>query len=447
MWECSHCGHEQAKWTGSCVQCKSWNSFMEKLVLEQDKFVAKKHRSNSPVRLKDVQLQPFPRISTHLREFDRLLGGGVVPGALTLIGGEPGVGKSTLLMQVSEAYARAGLKVLYISGEESVDQTKLRAERLGIDHDNLFLLNETSFSEIKHHIDQCTPQVIIVDSIQILYKEEVLSSPGSVSQVRELAQEFMHIAKGYGITTFLIGHVTKSGEIAGPRVLEHIVDTVLDFEGDREQGLRILRSMKNRFGPTDDIALFQMQEKGLKEVENPSEALLSQRSHHVSGSVIVPSLEGIRSILIEIQALVTPTAYANPTRKSAGIDPNRLALLLAVLEKRVGYRLYNQDVFVAVAGGIRIIEPAIDLGIIIAIASSLTNQCLDPKTVVLGEVGLGGEVRNVSRIASRLQEAFSLGFARAIVPKKALAHIKEEKIALIGVNMVDEAIEAVFQKK
>ncbi|MBI5346323.1 MAG: DNA repair protein RadA [Chlamydiae bacterium] len=449
VWMCRECGHSQVKWSGSCISCNNWNTFVEHVIADEKKmkFAAQDLKMNGSVRLKDISLNEFSRHHCKITEFDRLLGGGVVKGSLILIGGDPGVGKSTLLLQISEAYASQGLKVLYVCGEESVEQTSLRAGRLGIKSDNLYLLSETLFRAIKLEIDKLKPNIIIVDSVQILYKDEIPSSPGSVVQVREIAMEFMHIAKGYGITTFMIGHVTKSGEIAGPKVLEHIVDTVLDFEGERQIGFRLLRSVKNRFGPTDDIALFQMKEDGLKEVANPSEAFLRERMRGVAGSSIVPTIEGVRSLLIEIQALVTPTSFSNPSRKSTGLDQNRLALLLAVLEKRVGYQLHNCDVFVSVAGGLKIKEPAIDLGILLAIASSFTNRILDPDTVCVGEVGLGGEIRSVSRIESRIKEAINMGFKKCLFPKKCFKEISKnlmDKIELVGADIVDEAIHEVL---
>jgi DNA repair protein RadA/Sms len=444
IWSCKECGHSQLKWTGSCPTCKNWNTLIEEKEIEEEKrFVSKKAENTKAVRIKEINAAPFQRTLTQMGELDRLLGGGLVEGSLLLIGGEPGVGKSTLLLQIASALATQGLIVLYICGEESAEQTSLRARRLNIDHNNLYLLSETNFTQIKNQIDQIKPDIAIVDSVQIVYKPELSSSPGSVVQVREIATEFMHLAKGHGITTFLIGHVTKSGDLAGPRVLEHLVDVVLEFEGDRQHGFRLLRAIKNRFGTTDEIAIFQMKEMGLAEVPNPSQAFLEERMKEVPGSAIVPGLEGARSFLLEIQALVTATAFPNPTRKSAGLDTNRLGLLLAVLDKRLGYRLHNCDVFVALAGGLKIIEPAIDLGIVLAIASSYTNRAISSDCIILGEVGLGGEVRGVSRIETRLKEAVHMGFKKCILPRKNLKGISthiSEKIQLIGIELVDEAI-------
>jgi len=448
VWACRECGHSQLKWTGSCPTCKNWNTLVEELTVKEEKrFEAKKTEKTKAVRICDVNAAEFKRIPTKMGELDRLLGGGLVEGSLILVGGEPGVGKSTLMLQISSSLASQGLTVLYVCGEESAQQTSLRAKRLGIDNPNLYLLSETNYSAIKVQIDEIQPDIAIVDSVQIVYKPELPSSPGSVVQVREIATEFMHLAKGHGITTFLIGHVTKTGEIAGPRVLEHLVDTVLDFEGDRQHGFRLLRAIKNRFGATDEIAIFQMKETGLMEVPNPSQAFLEERMKEIPGSAIVPGLEGARSFLLEIQALVTATAYPNPSRRCAGLDANRLGLLLAVLDKRVGYNLHHCDVFVALAGGLKIVEPAIDLGILLAVASSFTNRAIPADCIVIGEVGLGGEVRGVSRIETRLKEAVHMGFKKCILPKKNLKGLSShigEKIQLVGVELVDQAIQSIL---
>lgn len=449
IWACRECGHSQIKWTGSCGSCQNWNTLVEEAAVEEKKirFESKKTTTAKAIRISDVKAGEFKRLTTQMGELDRLFGGGVVKGSLILVGGEPGVGKSTLLLQIANSFALQGLTILYVCGEESAEQTSLRARRLNIESPNLYLLSETLFSAIRAQIDHIQPDVAIVDSVQIVYKGEIPSSPGSVVQVREIATEFMHLAKGHGITTFLIGHVTKSGELAGPRVLEHLVDTVLDFEGDQQHGYRMLRSVKNRFGSTDEISIFQMKETGLTEVPNPSQAFLEGRVKELSGSAIVPGLEGARSFLLEIQALVTPTAFSTPSRRSAGLDQNRLALLLAVLEKRVGYQLHHCDVFVAIAGGLKIVEPAIDLAIILAIASSFSNKALPSDLVVLGEVGLGGEIRSVNRIETRLKEAIHMGFKKCILPQRNLKGISlhlTEKIQLVGVELVDQAIQGAF---
>lgn len=449
IWACQDCGHSQSKWSGQCATCSAWNTISEEIELSEKsyKFESEIKAPCKPKRLSEVSLEETPRLSTDVGEIDRLFGGGVVPGSLTLIGGDPGIGKSTLMLQLSNRLAKKGQKVLYISGEESLEQTSLRAKRLSIDSENLYLLAETNFSLIKKEIDDLKPDAIIADSIQILYKPELASAPGSVTQVREVTTEFMHLAKGRRISVFLIGHVTKSGEIAGPRVLEHLVDTVLYFEGDKQQHYRMIRVVKNRFGATDEIAVFQMTASGLAEVANPSQIFLEERRKNNIGSVIIPTIEGTRPILIEIQALVTETAFPSPSRKAAGLDQNRLSLLLAVLEKRMKYPLFKTDVFVSVAGGLKVTEPAIDLGILLSIASSYNNRLIDPETCVMGEVGLGGEVRSVSRAESRIKEAVHMGFSRCILPKRNIKGISaalRDKIRLIGIETVDEAVECVF---
>lgn len=443
IWCCVECGHSQSKWAGQCPQCGEWNTLHEEVEISQQipRFGVKTEASK-PVRIDEVSLENTPRIQTQMLEFDRLLGGGIVPGSLTLVGGDPGIGKSTLLLQASQEIARQGLIVLYVCGEESVLQTSMRAKRMGVSNENLLLLSETNLAYIKQQITHLKPDVVIVDSIQIIYKSEITSAPGSVSQVRETATELMHLAKGEGISIFLIGHVTKSGEIAGPRILEHLVDTVLYFEGDRQHNYRLLRAVKNRFGSTDEIAVFQMEERGLSEISNPSRLFLEERMKESAGSVIIPTIEGSRPILVEVQALVTNTVYSTPSRRSAGIDPNRLALLLAVLEKRVGYQLHNRDVFVSIAGGLKIVEPAIDLGIILAVASSLTNRQIDADTVVVGEVGLGGEIRSVGRLQERLKEAIHMGFKKALLPKRN--SLEKLSIEILGVERVEDAIRAII---
>lgn len=449
VWYCGECGHKQLKWSGQCPQCTNWNTLHEEVEVQgAPRRFESQVAASRPMRLKEVSVQETVRILTHLGEFDRLIGGGIVPGSLSLVGGDPGVGKSTLLLQLSAALAKQGLLVLYVTGEESLEQTSMRARRLGVDTDNLLLLSETNFSLIKAHIDQINPDILIVDSIQIVYKSEISSAPGSVTQVRETATEFMHIAKGRNIATFLIGHVTKSGEIAGPRVLEHLVDTVLYFEGDKQHHYRMIRVVKNRFGPTDEIAVFQMQSQGLVEIPNPSEIFLEERRKGVIGSVIIPTIEGSRPILIEVQALVTPTVFSTPSRKCAGLDQNRMQLLLAVLEKRMRYTLHACDVFVSVAGGMRITEPAIDLGILLAVASSMRGIVIDPETTVVGEVGLGGEIRSVPRVESRIKETIHMGFKRCVLPKRNLKGISADlrgKISLQGVEMVEEAVDALIK--
>jgi DNA repair protein RadA/Sms len=447
-WFCSACGTRSSKWLGQCPGCKEWNVMHEEVMQKSaPRFEAQADLKHKPIRLLDVQESDQPRILTGIKEIDRLLGGGLVPGSLSLIGGDPGIGKSTLMLQISQKLAQQGLTVLYICGEESIQQTSLRAKRLGIKTDNLLLYPETNYSLIKAQVDAIQPDVMVIDSIQIVYKEEISSAPGSVSQVRETATEFMHLAKGRNISIFLIGHVTKSGEIAGPRVLEHLVDTVLYFEGDSQHNCRLIRVIKNRFGATDEIGVFQMGGEGLREVPNASEMFLEERRKGLPGSIIIPTVEGSRPILVEVQALVTDTAFSTPSRRCTGLDHNRLALLLAVLEKRMGYPLFKCDVFVSVAGGIKSIEPAIDLGILLSVASSLRNRQIDPDAVAVGEVGLGGEIRSVSRMESRIKEAIHMGFKRCVIPqrnKKTLSKDLLNAIQIDGVELVEDAINCIL---
>ncbi|CAM0116865.1 DNA repair protein RadA [Rhabdochlamydiaceae symbiont of Dictyostelium giganteum] len=441
LWVCQECGTSHPKWAGSCSACAKWNTLVEESVAPLTRFQPAAVIAASPMTLSEVSFKEKPRYSTRFPQWDRLLGGGCVVGCLGLIAGDPGIGKSTLMLQLSAHLALEELKVLYVCGEESVEQTAIRAKRLGIVSSQIYFLSETNFELIQAHIEKLSPQIVIIDSIQILYKPDIPSAPGSVTQVRELALSLMHLAKKMHITTFVVGHVTKSGEVAGPRVLEHIVDVVLEFEGDYKHGYRILRAVKNRFGPTDDIVLFQMRQEGLSEVENPSQLFLEERIQESTGSVIVPTMEGSRPFLIEVQALVASSAFATSSRKSTGLDPNRLSLLLAVLEKRMGYMLHRSDVFVSVTGGIKIIEPGIDLAVLMAISSSFCNRAVDPDTVVIGEVGLGGEVRSVSRIETRLKEAAQMGFKRCIIPQRNLKGIQVPGIEILGVDKVEQAIE------
>lgn len=452
IWSCVECGHNHSRWLGQCPQCRNWDTFREEEVKPTPatptaRYAADNGVQRLPKRISELSSAEIPRIDTGLPECNRLFGGGVVPGALTLIGGDPGIGKSTLMLQLADSLARQGHLVLYVCGEESLEQTSLRARRLGISSDSLLLLSETSFANIRSQIEALSPSVLILDSIQIAYKPEIASAPGSVIQVREIASECMHLAKGRQMATFLIGHVTKGGEIAGPRILEHLVDTVLYFEGDRHHQFRIVRSVKNRFGSTDEIAVFQMEKAGLREIANPSQLFLEQRMPGVTGSAIVPAIEGSRPYLIESQALVTETVFPSPSRRSTGIDVNRLSLLLAVLEKRVKYPLFRCDVFASVVGGMRICEPALDLGLIAAIASSFRNIPIAEGTLFFGEVGLSGEVRAVPRMESRLKEGAHLGFTRCVLPKANLRGIAESDLAgiqLVPVRTVEEAIDAAF---
>ncbi len=452
IWSCTSCGGQHQKWVGQCSSCHEWNTLQEESEAPPppSRFTSSLKKESRPLLIKEIPVESLQRVKTTIPEWDRLLGGGTTPGSLNLVGGDPGIGKSTLLLQLSHSFSSQGLTVLYICGEESAEQTSLRAKRLGIDSPSLYLLSETHFSAIRHHIEKLRPDILIADSIQVLYKSDLPSSPGSISQVREITTELMHLAKGLQMTTFLIGHVTKAGEIAGPRVLEHLVDTVLYFEGDKQHPFRMIRVVKNRFGPTDEVAIFSMTEKGLVEIPNPSLLFLQERQLHQIGSAIIPTLEGSRALLIEIQSLIAETAYATPSRRSAGIDPNRLALLLAVLEKRAGYPLQRCDVFVSVVGGIRITEPATDLGLSLSIASSLHNQPLDPHTLFIGEVGLSGEIRPVTRIETRIKEAIHLGFQQCILPKKGIKNLSpalHKKIALLPVDHLQEALSMALPRK
>ena len=393
------------------------------------------------VPLAEIQYSQEKRISCHSKEFDRVLGGGIVPGSLVLIGGDPGIGKSTLMLQEAALLAKSDLKVLYVSGEESLMQTKMRADRLGLNGENLFVLTENNLENILYEVDHVNPQLMVIDSIQTMYRAELASAPGSISQVRESAQQFLRLSKSRNIPVFLIGHVTKEGYIAGPKVLEHTVDTLLYIEGDKDHFFRILRAVKNRFGSTNEIGVFEMTEKGLIEVSNPSEIFLSQRASDISGSVVICVMEGSRPILLEVQALVSPSNYGLPQRSATGIDPKRLSMLLAVLEKRVGIRIGTFDVFVNAVGGVRIDETAADMGIALAIASSLKNQVINPDVVIIGEIGLGGEIRPVPQIERRIGEAEKLGFKEMIVPKANLKSIKKKnEIKIRPVEKLTQAV-------
>ncbi|OUM86237.1 DNA repair protein RadA [Parageobacillus thermoglucosidasius] len=448
---CQECGYESAKWLGRCPGCNTWNSMVEEI--ERTKPTTKGvfvHSASDiiskPVPITTVTATQEPRIQTGISEFNRVLGGGIVKGSLVLIGGDPGIGKSTLLLQVSAQLAALQHKVLYISGEESVKQTKLRADRLHVASDQLYVLAETDLEYIVEAIETIHPVCVVIDSIQTIYRADIASVPGSVSQVRECTAELMKIAKTKGIAIFIVGHVTKEGAIAGPRILEHMVDTVLYFEGERHHTYRILRAVKNRFGSTNEIGIFEMRESGLVEVENPSEVFLEERSRGAAGSTVVAAMEGTRPVLVEIQALVSPTSFGNPRRMATGIDHNRVSLLMAVLEKRSGLLLQNQDAYLKVAGGVKLDEPAIDLAIAVSIASSFRDQPTNPHDVIIGEGGLTGEVRRVSRIEQRVQEAVKLGFSRMIIPKNNLAGWNPpEHITVIGVSHITEALEHTLQ--
>lgn len=444
---CQSCGYESSKWMGQCPGCREWNTFVEETVDKKaEKILSSDHgKTHKPVSLNSVVMEQEERIQTGMQEFDRVLGGGIVPGSLVLVGGDPGIGKSTLLLQICQILSQMKRSTLYISGEESLQQIKIRADRIGQFTDSLHLLCETNLNTIRAMIEREKPQIVIIDSIQTMYSEDITSAPGSVSQVREATSAFMQIAKGVGITIFIVGHVTKEGVVAGPRVLEHMVDTVLYFEGDRHAAYRILRSVKNRFGSTNEIGVFEMGSSGLKQVLNPSEYMLSGKPEGASGSIVTCSLEGTRPILLEVQALVCRSNFGIPRRTVAGADMNRLNLLMAVLEKRNGMPMGNCDAYVNIAGGIRMTEPALDLGIVLALVSSFKDISISEKTICFGEVGLSGEVRAVNMAQQRVQEAKKLGFETCILPKVCLKNMgKTEGIQLIGVSDVREAIQAIL---
>lgn len=441
---CQSCGYESSKWMGQCPGCKEWNTFVEETVEKKSagkiKSVVGGNQDLKAYKLSEIDMQEKERIHTKFPELDRVLGGGVVPGSMILVGGDPGIGKSTLLLQMCRNLSEE-LSVLYVSGEESLQQIKMRAERIGRFSDNLQLLCETNLERIEQVIERQKPSVVIIDSIQTMYNEEVASAPGSVSQVRESTGRLMQIAKGMGITVFIVGHVTKEGVVAGPRVLEHMVDTVLYFEGDRHAAYRILRGVKNRFGSTNEIGVFEMCEQGLQEVENPSEFMLNGKPEGASGSVVACSMEGTRPVLLEVQALVCHSNFGIPRRTAAGTDLNRVNLLMAVLEKRAGLSLANCDAYVNIAGGIRMSEPAIDLGIVMALASSFRDRTIDEKTICFGEVGLSGEVRAVNMAQQRVSEAKKLGFTTCILPKVCVPGLTDTTgIKVIGVENIQEAI-------
>lgn len=438
---CQNCGHEENKWLGQCPACKEWNTFVEEKVTSVKAGNMKEQREAQVVTLSSVSTEEDERVRTGIEELDRVLGGGIVPGSLVLVGGDPGIGKSTLLLQVCQRLSSMNKKVLYISGEESLKQIKLRANRMGSFSDSLYLLCETNLDVIRGVIERQRPDMVVIDSIQTMYNEEVGSAPGSVSQVRESTNILMQLAKGLNISTFIVGHVTKEGTVAGPRVLEHMVDTVLYFEGDRHASYRILRGVKNRFGSTNEIGVFEMQKEGLKEVENPSEFMLSGKPENASGSVVACAIEGTRPMLMEIQALVCRSNFGMPRRTAAGLDYNRVNLLMAVLEKRVGLPLSNYDAYVNIAGGIRLSEPAADLGIVMAIASSYKNKPIAEDTLVFGEVGLSGEVRAVTMPEQRVQEAKKLGFKTCVIPEVSVKTVgKVEGIEIVGVKSVNQAM-------
>ncbi len=462
LFVCQTCGMQSARWIGKCPGCQSWNTYVEEPLLssteESRRGVVHKEK---PVLLNEVPAEEERRLLSDMKEFDRVLGGGIVPGSVVLVGGDPGIGKSTLTLQAVSHLSRKGYKVLYVSGEESVRQTKMRADRLTLNSfypksglhnrletnrgDSLYIVNQVNLESIKDYIHTLKPQIIVIDSIQVVYHPQIPSSPGSVAQVRECASILTHMAKALGMVLIIIGHVTKEGTLAGPRVLEHIVDVVLYFEGERYTSFRILRTTKNRFGSTNDLGIFEMTADGLKEVLNPSEIFLAERPRNASGSVVVPILEGTRPFLVEIQGLVSRSSFGIVRQKAQGFDPNRLALLVAVLEKRLGLNLQDKDIFLNVVGGVKIMDPACDLAVVVAIATAFLDKTVSFDTVVLGEVGLSAEVRSVSQIISRLNEAEKLGFKRCILPKNNIHHIREGKnkrqLELVPVETVKEALD------
>ncbi len=440
---CTECGYDSPKWLGKCPSCNSWNTFLEEIIQKETKFSQVRgdtSTSQKPLKLSEISTETKDRIKTDLGELDRVLGGGIVPGSLILVGGDPGIGKSTLLLQICNNLGKYG-DVLYVSGEESAQQIKIRADRLNINTDKLLLMAETNLDNIIYQAKDIKPSVMIVDSIQTIFKPDVSSAPGSVSQVRETTHFLMRLAKENSIAIFVVGHVTKDGNIAGPRVLEHMVDCVLYFEGERHQSYRILRTVKNRFGSTNEIGVFEMCDSGLKEVLNPSAMLLSGRPKNTSGSTVVCAMEGTRPLLAEIQALTSPTGFGIPRRMTTGIDFNRTTLLTAILEKKLGFSMSNQDIYVNVTGGLKINEPATDLAVIIAIASNYKNFVIGDDTLILGEVGLSGEVRAISHLKRRIEEAQKMGFTRCIVPSQNTDGIKtEDKVKIIPVSTVKEAL-------
>lgn len=445
---CQNCGYESSKWMGQCPGCREWNSFVEETIQKTAYQAAGSERRRGkaePSVLSEISVCEEDRLKTGMTELDRVLGGGIVRGSLTLVGGDPGIGKSTLLLQVCRVLAGAGHKVLYISGEESLSQIKMRADRIGEFSNEMLLLCETGLGEIAEIIRSRRPEAVVIDSIQTMYSEEVSSAPGSVSQVREATNVLMQLAKGLNVSVMIVGHVTKEGTVAGPRVLEHMVDTVLYFEGDRHASYRVLRGVKNRFGSTNEIGVFEMREQGLVEVENASEYMLSGRPENASGSVVACTMEGTRPLLVEIQALVCHSNFGIPRRQTIGTDFNRVNLLMAVLEKRSGLALANCDAYVNITGGMKVQEPAIDLGIVLAVVSSFKNRALPQGLMAFGEVGLSGEVRAVSQARQRVAEAQRLGFTTCVVPEVCAADCrKNPDIEVIGVKSVQDAIKGLF---
>jgi DNA repair protein RadA/Sms len=445
---CQNCGYQSRKWLGKCPECGEWNSLVEERVVTTKKGSGGggfRLREARAIAYNEIESQDDARVTSGVTEFDRVLGGGIVPGTLVLLGGDPGIGKSTLLLQVAEKLSATGATILYISGEESEKQIKLRGERLRIQATSLLLLPETNLENILREVERVQPSAIIVDSIQTTFSSEIESAPGSISQIREVAAQFLLLAKHRSIPVFLIGHVTKEGSIAGPRALEHIVDTVLYFEGERHHNHRIVRATKNRFGAANEVGVFEMTSSGLRPVANPSQMFLSERPAEAAGSVVTACLEGTRPMLVEIQALVSSSKYGTGRRMTQGVDQNRVALMIAMLEKRAGLQLLGDDVFVNIAGGLEVDEPAVDLGLVAAIASSFRNQPIDAQTAVFGEVGLTGEVRGASQASVRAREAQALGFKRIVMPASNTSGLEKLLgLRVVGVRSVDEALSELF---
>lgn len=446
---CQHCGYISVKWLGKCPECGTWESLVEEIetasVESDSRTIRATNKVEKPVSIGAISLEKEDRFSSGIEELDIVLGGGIVKGSLMLVGGDPGIGKSTLMLQVADHVAKQGKKVLYVSGEESIKQTKMRADRLDVNSETLFVLSENNMDLILAEINQLKPDVMVIDSIQTVYREDVASAPGSVSQVREATGLLMKISKGMGISTFIVGHVTKNGAIAGPKVLEHMVDTVLYFEGERYHIYRILRAVKNRFGSTNEIGVYEMTNKGLRGVSNPSNLFISERRSQASGSVVTAAVEGTRPVLVEIQALVSQTTFGMPRRTAVGVDYNKLVMLMAVLEKRVGLALADQDCYINVVGGMSMDEPSADLAVVTAVAASFRNCIVDSETLVFGEVGLTGEIRNVSQPQSRLNEGVKLGFKRFIIPYGNLEGLEvPKKVTAYGVKTVEEAFSNLF---
>jgi DNA repair protein RadA/Sms len=446
IYVCQTCGYQSRKWLGKCNECNTWGSLVEEVEIKKLSGKTQKNQTNKPVSIDNVHIENDFRLKTQIDEFDRVLGGGLVPGSLILVGGDPGIGKSTLMLQALSGLAKANHKVLYISGEESIRQIKMRSDRLNTSHKNMWIVSETDLTAIHPMIDSVAPDVLVADSIQTLFSPDLTAAPGTISQVREAAMQIMQIAKKSHLPVLIVGHVTKEGAIAGPKLLEHMVDTVLSFEGDRNHVFRILRAVKNRFGSTNEIGVFEMKDAGLEEIKNPSAVFLSDRPENVPGSVVTASMEGTRPILVEIQALASRTVFGNPRRTVLGIDSNRVAVLVAVAEKKAGLNLMQHDIFVNVAGGVKIDEPAVDMGILTAIASSFLDQAVPNHTAVFGEVGLTGEIRPISHLELRVSETSKMGFQRCLIPFSNLKRMTQKpEIELIGIRDVQQAMLYLFE--